>query len=244
MIRVTMPDRLVLGVFTPNEILAMLTFVLVLLNGYYAWQTRQTVSEMRRARGAAVLPKLAIKVHAVGAGVGWLRILNVGPGAAIDVSASLTLMPGGFRIDWRTHTLAPGEGRDFIPDPPDADPNELAHLDQLVARYSHVTLTANYEDALGTAHVVDQTIEIRDWWAAIKTAHEMVTHDVQAEAKDELEGIRKALDKLASEAQRHRQRGEKLAAPWRWELRIRKLPERARPLARTLARRLGLMKLS
>ncbi len=83
-----MPERLFLDLLTPSEILAILTGVLVLITAYYAWQTRQTVDELKRARGVAVLPKLAISIRTLSAGIGWIRITNVGPGPALDISAT------------------------------------------------------------------------------------------------------------------------------------------------------------
>jgi uncharacterized membrane protein YfcA len=99
------PERLFLGLMTPSEILAVLTAVLVLVTAYYAWQTRRTVIEMKRARATAVLPRVAVKVHTLAGGIGWIRVVNVGPGPALDLDATLTFQPDGWDTRWRAHVL-------------------------------------------------------------------------------------------------------------------------------------------
>lgn len=108
-----MSERLLLGLLTPSEILALLTLVLVVVTAYYAWQTQRTVQEMRRARSAAVLPRLAVSVKALGAGVGWPEVANIGPGPAIDAEVRLSFQPAGPQVLWRAHVVASGESRDL-----------------------------------------------------------------------------------------------------------------------------------
>ena len=235
-----MEERLFLGILTPSEILAVLTGVLVLVTLYYAIQTRQMVVEMGRARGAAILPRIAVSMNPIGAMVGWVRLTNVGPGPALDVHATITVEPNGFEIGWHAHVVAPFESHDFIPQPPDEPEAQLGYLDRLTDRFERVRLDATYKDALGNQHETHETIEIREWWRALAAARHLATHDWPAETVTELEKIRKALDKIAGEAAKQRMRAETLHGPWRWEIRIRKLPGRLQPAARSIARRLGL----
>ena len=43
---------------TSDWVISILTGVLVLVTGYYAWQTQEMVREMRRARKLQVMPKM------------------------------------------------------------------------------------------------------------------------------------------------------------------------------------------
>lgn len=201
-------ERLLFGLFTPNEVLAALTLALVLITGYYAWQTRQTVREMKRARGVAVLPRLAISMKALGAGTGWPQIANVGPGPAIDVSAYITYQPSGPTIPWRAHVVAPNEAHELFPPDPDKQGERVYHIDNLTKHYTHIHLRATYEDALGGAHTTDDRVEIREWWQVLQDANERLPHDPAQEVVKQLEKIDRHLDKLASEARTLRQRGE------------------------------------
>jgi hypothetical protein len=64
---------------------AILTAALVAVTVFYAWQNRKMVGEMKKARDATILPKLALDLHALGPTVFDLAIKNVGPGAALDI---------------------------------------------------------------------------------------------------------------------------------------------------------------
>jgi hypothetical protein len=52
----------------------LLTAALVIVTIYYAWQTRQTVAELRRARSASVLPRMAVSIRTLAGGVGFVRL--------------------------------------------------------------------------------------------------------------------------------------------------------------------------
>src|SRR5947209_8071758 len=63
----------------------LLTAALILVTGYYAFQNRRMVGEMRRAREVAVMPKLAIEFAFFGPMNVNVAIKNIGPGVALDV---------------------------------------------------------------------------------------------------------------------------------------------------------------
>jgi hypothetical protein len=234
-----MTERLFLGILTPSEILALLTAVLVGVTAFYAWQTKGLVDEMREARATSVLPRLAVSIQTLIAGVGWVRLANIGPGPALDVTATLTMLPDGFDISWTAHVVAPNEHRDFIPTPPDDPHAQLGYLNRLTERFSHIRLVAEYKDALGTTHHTDETIEIREWWRGVVEAHSLVVKDWDEETAKELGKINDTLKSLARDASAIRQRGDN--DPWIWESRLSRVPERYRPAARKALQRLGLL---
>ena len=72
---------------------AILTAALVLVTAVYAWQNRKMVREMKHARDATILPKLALEFHRLGPNVVDLAIRNVGPGAAIEIDVRTEWVP-------------------------------------------------------------------------------------------------------------------------------------------------------
>jgi hypothetical protein len=181
-------------------VIAGLTTVLVLTTIYYAWQTRQTVQEMRRARKVTILPRLIAGMHPKAAGIGFLRLANVGPGPAIDVRATLTFEPGGAPIEWRYGVLAPGETHDLAPSPKGTEEDSQFYLDELTKRFTHLRVAATYSDALGDPHAVEESVEIREWWSAVQSSKQLVEHHWPEETVKELEKLRKAVEKLVNEA--------------------------------------------
>lgn len=154
--------------------LEWLTLALVVANvlltgitGYYAWQTRQTVLEMRAARSAQIIPHLvpAFEYDEGGARSGGIYVENVGPGAAIDIEATLSLEPNGIKTELRaailrsgqrrvwSPTLKGGPGRERHPVFPDANPDR-----------THVRLAGRCRDVTGVAHAFDTAVPFRDDW--------------------------------------------------------------------------------
>jgi hypothetical protein len=195
------------------------------------------VGEMRRARSAAVLPRLAIGIRPIVGGFGYLRLSNVGSGPALTVNVTMNIEPGGPVIHWEGHVLVPGEAHEFIPRAEDKT-LDLFRLNALVDRFDHISLHATYKDALGELHKVDDRIEIREWWRALETAHQIVGHDYPQEATNELKKIREVGQRLTTAV-------EKLSAEednsWKWESRVRRLPARWQPAARRVLRRFDLL---
>jgi hypothetical protein len=154
----------------------VLTAVLVVITGFYAWQNYRMANEMRAARGVAVLPKLSISLGMVGPQYGFVYLTNVGPGAALDVDIGITFVPHDEDADphvielvWTTNVMAPGETHSFIPRKhPDGDnvgDGEVCKIDELTAKYRDIRLMGTYRDALGTAHRADDTRKDLDaWW--------------------------------------------------------------------------------
>jgi len=173
-----------------NIILAVLTGVLVIVTAYYAYQTHLTVEEMKAGRSAHVFPHLVPAMKMFGGGGGVLRVTNAGPGPALDVNIRIALEPGGQERPWHAPVVAPGEHHEFIPDPD--GPNGLMDLDALTAKYSTYRLRGTYKDALGTAHTVDESFDIREFWETTKAVEHLMP-------EDHVRDIAKALKKLADE---------------------------------------------
>lgn len=152
---------------------AILTAALVLVTVVYAWQNRRMVREMKHARDATILPKLALEFHRLGPNVVDLAIRNVGPGAALDIdvktewvlTAAAESAPGA---RWRRNLLSPGEQVELFP------PGDLGgNLDSLPERFTEVRLRGTMVDATGAPHKVDESFpNLPEWRNLLRDAHE------------------------------------------------------------------------
>jgi hypothetical protein len=151
--------------------LELLTLVLILVTGFYAWQTRRTVVEMKRSREAQMLPKLALELQPKYGAIATLDITDVGPGPAIDLDLELSFEPAPGSDappqvkKWRAPALVHGQRQNFMPTAPIAleegaekkmRPVVLAQLGQA---YESVTLRGTMKDALGNRHDVHEGID-------------------------------------------------------------------------------------
>lgn len=152
---------------------AILTAALVLVTGY-AFTNRRVVTEMKAARDAALLPKLALEFHRLGPNVVDLAIRNVGPGAALNIDVHVEWLPtdqamGPTRIHWRRNLLSPGEQAELAP-PGDLNGN-LEHLPTL---FRDILLRGNMQDATGKPYAVDEAFgTITEWRDLLGDAHEL-----------------------------------------------------------------------
>jgi hypothetical protein len=71
----------------------VLTFALVAITAYYAWQTQNMVREMRDSRELSVLPKLTVDLSWLGPVNPVPAIINVGQGAAMRADLNVRFEP-------------------------------------------------------------------------------------------------------------------------------------------------------
>jgi hypothetical protein len=153
---------------------ALLTGVLVLITGYYAWQNRKMVQEMAAARRISVLPKLVLEWTMASPVLGLPTLKNVGPGPALDVDISIHFEPlqeGGQPEvrEWTASVVVSGEERQFLP--PSGAGDGLLDTEALARTYSRVVLTGHYRDALGESQVADDVLpHIAEWRSISKEA--------------------------------------------------------------------------
>jgi hypothetical protein len=130
------------------------------------------VGEMRRARLAALVPKLAIEFHYLAASIATVAVRNVGPGAAIDIDVRLIYEPTQSGQEaperrWRRNVLASGEQFDFLD--PGASQN---NIDALSSTYKAIRLVGTMKDAIGSEYTVEESFEnLAEWWEVFQQAH-------------------------------------------------------------------------
>jgi hypothetical protein len=146
----------------------VLTAVLVIVTGYYAWQNRRMVREMAATREITVLPSLALEWTMLGPTLGVVTLRNVGPGPALDVNVSIRFEPLPESSDppdvrpWTASLIAPGRAREFLPMRP--GDGGVLHTEQLAETYAEVRLTGTYRDVLGKVYEAEDVLpDIREW---------------------------------------------------------------------------------
>ena len=184
----------------------ILTAALVLITAYYAWQNRAMVREMRQARGVPLLPKVVPTLRLLGAGHCLPRITNIGPGAATDVDVNVGFAPGGPVRRWISPIVVPGEIHDFYIQEESQTP-DLTIADQLITKYSQLTLQGSYKNVIGESFTVDETVDIKELWELAKSSqHLQPQEDPLAkrmkELHGELKGIHKALERMVRALER------------------------------------------
>jgi hypothetical protein len=190
------------GAFT-----AILTLALVAVTVFYAIQNRMMVLEMQRTRNAALVPKLAIDFHRLAPATMTVAILNVGPGAALDVDVRVVFEPpseeaAASEFRWRRNVLSAGERAEFM------QPGELNNnLNTLPAAYRAIRLVGTTKDATGTTHPVNESFEgLAEWREVLHGAKQRYTEpDIERRLADALlkkferpiGGLQKSLDNVA-----------------------------------------------
>lgn len=146
------------------EPIEWLTLALVLITAFYAWQTQQTVREMKTSRRLSVLPDLRPDLHTSAVGnVATFSLTNTGQGPAIDVNVRLiykaTRAVAGTTTEytWRAHTIAPGERHEFYP--PMVEDEQPTTIDQLVDHFSEFRVRGEMKDSMDTVHSVDLELD-------------------------------------------------------------------------------------
>lgn len=190
----------------------LLTLALVLITAYYAWQNRRMVDEMREARIAQILPRLRPTVHSLGAGLGRLRVVNVGPGPAIDVDLEIRMEPGNdWVVRWTAPVIGPGEHHDFWPRDAGQSTGAILRLDALTERYQDFRIIGSMQDVVGRHHVIDERFEIREWWSLIVLSGRNLDRDWTEQSAKHLETIAKEIRKFNSD-----RRNERIRASYTW----------------------------
>lgn len=185
---------------TPTEIL---TAVLVVITGYYAWQNRKMAAEMAAARRVTVLPKLAIDWTMVSPTIAFPTITNVGPGPALDVEIAIEYVPLPGQENkrkvrqWTANLMVPGESKQFLPI--EKDHSGSMQTKELAETYAMVRLTGKFHDVLRNTHVADDALEdIAEWR---RTSEEAITRwqdpdPIKRQAKEVAEQLEKRFKPL------------------------------------------------
>lgn len=163
----------------------ILTALLLIVTGFYAWQTKKTVEEMENARKSQYTPSLKIETtHFIIGGDLSVKITNIGIGTAKNIKGKLKLEPDGEEIDIIYPLLYPRDS--FALMQPFMSVKYVAN-----AKNYKLKLSASCEDILGTIHEVKDSFNLKDI--------ENIKNDYQSRNKivKELRDTNKELKNLA-----------------------------------------------
>lgn len=182
------------------------TFLLVLVAGWYAWETRRLVDRTDKEREARERPMLAVHLVPWEAQLMKLRIQNVGPGAAFEISGAIEGVSAGRSLSfpWAYPLLAPGKYEEFgFPTADKDDRQGRFQVDKIRERFETIRAKFTYKAGTGKEYELDKTINIRDITDAWLEARMMATQD---HAERLGPRIAKALDKMADSVGKMRDR--------------------------------------
>lgn len=133
---------------------AFVTIVLVLINVYYAWVSRQTVKEMQKARKVEFIPRIKASFHWAGPAFLELKAENVGKGPGFNIDAAIETIPKEEPRKWEQSVMVAGEHVLFFL--PEGD------LDALVKKYDLVSLRGSFKDIFGEDHEMNEELDVKE----------------------------------------------------------------------------------
>ena len=117
------------------------TFVLIIINAIYAWQNRQTVKEMEKARKAEYMPHLKAKLNWVAPTFLELEVTNFGKGPATNIKAEITFQPYEEKRPLEQSIMAPNESiQIFLPE---------GNTDKISEKLAKIIIKGEYSDIFG-----------------------------------------------------------------------------------------------
>lgn len=207
---------------TSEAMIPGLTAALVLITAYYAWQTNRMAEEMRKTRAMSVLPKLALKWHAVGPEHTFIRIASVGPGAALDVDVEVVFVPKKDDVEEirrrvQVSLMTPGDFEDVMPIRTTQD-QQIMDTATLAASFDRIEMDGTLKDVVENEHPANDALsDLGDWLRIRKDALLSWRHpDLERRLAKEMAGqfekplgkLVKAVDQIRQELRARRQNDE------------------------------------
>lgn len=154
---------------------------------------------MQAARAAQVLPRLVPTIRVFAPDYGMLRVVNVGPGPAIDVDAELRLEPGEWAKRWTASVIVSGQHEDFYPHADGESSKPILRLTPMAETYQHFRIVGSCKDTTGTRHEVDERFDMREWWTFTTESGHAFEEDWAKKSAGQLEKIAKELHRWNSD---------------------------------------------
>lgn len=157
------------------------TFSLVVLTGWYAYETRRTVRRHQEEIEAMSRPLLAFQLISWQPRLVKLRIQNVGNGIALDVKGEMrtVLRHGGHvSVPWACAGLMAGMYEEFgIPVTSDRSRKFEYQLDEIRTHVTEAVAEFNYRSASGNSYDLRHSIAVADMIDAWVSSRMLVTQD-------------------------------------------------------------------
>lgn len=147
------------------------TSSLVVIGGWYAFETHRIINRMDLEREILTRPFVGLQVIPWAPKLLKLRIQNLGAGPALDLEVHIVALTdaGNDVRDWSCPLLASGKYEEVpFPIPPGSTKSEGFNLDQIRERVSTITTSFSYKGATGKVYERQESIDIEkltDVWA-------------------------------------------------------------------------------
>ena len=151
----------------PDILNVVLVAVLVVATIFYAKRTHDMVVEMRDSRHAQLMPKLKLGVRHIGPFNSDVKIMNVGPGAAVNIQLEFWF---GQDIEdrrrWTSPLMTSGEDVQFFF--PDGATN-----DRFVQDWKTISMKASYNDVFNQKHEIEESFDFANYWRQVKISNQL-----------------------------------------------------------------------
>lgn len=180
----------------------IVTVILVVITGWYAWETRCIVKNMEKDREEMHRPVLTFQLISWEASLLKLRIQNVGSGVAVDIDGKIEskTKSGLASFPWSYPLLCAGQYEEFgFPMTEGGNIEDRFRLQKIRENVIEVGATFKYKSTSGADYELNDGIQIKkvtDDWVASRM---LVTQDhpdrIMPRIAKTLEGIKEALRK-------------------------------------------------
>lgn len=178
----------------------LVTVVLVVINAFYAMQTRQTIKVMEKARKTDFLPHVRAELSFYGPFLLILKATNFGKGPATNVEAEITFLPSSEKRVWQQETMAPNEFiRIILPD---------GSLGRVLERSAEITVKGKYKDVFGQTFPINERMDVKTFIDEAMRLQPILESDLASHVKDikeKLGRIEGELRNIARELARRRE---------------------------------------
>lgn len=180
-----------------------ITVILVLITGWYAWETRRIVRNMEHDREEMHRPALSLQLISWQATALKLRIQNVGGGPALDIEGTIeSRTKDGINLfSWSYPFLNVDKYEEFgLPMPKDSKTEDRFNFEKIRQNVLEVQAKLDYKSLGGVLYKLDKIIpveKITEDWVNSKM---LVTGDhpdrIMPRIAKTLEGIEKQIKEL------------------------------------------------
>jgi len=178
-----------LSVFVRDALWAsvLVTMVLVAINAYYAWQSRETIREMEKSRMADFIPHVRAELSWLGPVFLVLKATNFGKGPAISIKAEIVFLPSEEKRLWGESIMSPNESiRVFLPQ---------GEMEKVCEKSAKIIVKGECKDIFGQTFKIDESMDAKEFIEQTKQLQQLLERNIV----DEVEDIKKELRNVVTE---------------------------------------------
>jgi hypothetical protein len=189
----------VLSIFVRDPLWAsvLVTVVLVGINAHYAWQTKNIIREMEKARKAEFIPDVRAELSWLGPIFLILRFTNFGRGPAINIKGEIIFLPSEEKRLWEQTIMAPNEFLHvLLPD---------GNTEKVCERSARIIVKGKYNDAFSQDFIINEDIDVKEFIEQAKQLGQLMERDITREVesiKNELGSIVTEVRSITTELER------------------------------------------